>query len=191
MANADSPSGFRPVGNLLGAPHTAATRRCVILAADSTATFIGDLVTLSGTASSDGNAYPSVQQAAVDDKAFGVITSFEADPTNLELMYRTASTLRYCNVVPCTGGQLFAIQADSVSHTEAITDIGNTADFIVGSGNTSTGKSGMELDSSSIGTGVGLHIMGIVPRPDNAIGDNVEYIVRVNENAFGGTGTGA
>jgi len=187
MANTDTPSGFRPIGNLNGSPHSGATVKCVLLAADSTATFIGDLVKLSGTASSDGYAYPSVQQGAASDTAFfGVVTSFDANPSNLEQQYRLASTLRLCNVVPCTQGQLFVVQADGAF---AITDIGEEADVTVGSGNTTTGLSTMELDSSDISTGSNMIILGIDPRPDNAVDTNCDVIVRINEHTFGGDGT--
>lgn len=187
MANADSPRGFRAVGNLAGAPWNGATVRCVLLAADATATFVGDLVRLSGTASSDGNAYPSVEQgAASDTDFFGVIESFEPDRTNLERKHRVASTLRECNVIPARD-TLFVVQCDGAF---AITDVGNTADVVVGTGDTTSGLSAMELNSGDIGTGVNLQILGIDPRPDNAVDTNCDVIVRINEHAFGGDGTG-
>lgn len=196
MANADTPFGFRPIANLTGSPYTGGTVKCAIVATDETATFIGDLVKLSGTAQTDtagdGGTYPSVVQGAAADTAFfGVITSFEPDRTDLELNYRVADTLRYCHVVPATQGQLFVVQADG---NVAITDFGNTADVVVGAGNTTTGRSGMELDSSDIGTGVNLHIVGYYNAPDNDIvtgsGANSLVIVRINEHTFGGDGTG-
>lgn len=187
MANADTPFGFKAVGSLTGAPYNGATVKCAILAADGTATFIGDLVKLSGTADADG--YPSVQQGAASDTAFfGVIQSFDPNPADLSAKHRTASTLRTCNVVPCTQDQLFEVQCDGAF---AITDVGNTADVVVGSGNTDSGLSAMELDSSDIGTGVNLQIMGFVVRPDNEIDTNAKVLVRINENAFGGDGTAA
>ena len=134
MANADAPAGLRPIKNLSGAPYTGATIKCSILAADSTATFIGDLVRLSGTASTEG--YPSVVQGAASDTSFfGVVTSFDPSPTDLETTYRKASTLRNCNVVPANDA-LFVIQTDGAF---AITDVGETADVVVGSGDTNTG----------------------------------------------------
>ena len=56
MANADSAFGFRPI-NRDGSPYNGATIRCVIAAADTTATFIGDPVTLDGSSDS---VYPGV-----------------------------------------------------------------------------------------------------------------------------------
>ena len=185
MANADTPKGFRPVKQLDGSPYNGAIVKCAILAADATATFVGDLVKLSGTASAEG--YPSVAQGAATDTAFfGVVTSFDANPDDLGTIYRKASTLRKCNVAVARDN-LFLVQADGAF---AITNIGNTADVVVSAGSTVTGLSGMELDSSDIGTGVNLMILGVDERPDNDIDTNCDVIVRINESAFGGDGTG-
>lgn len=185
MANADSAFGFIPVGGLDGSPYNGGTIRCAILAADSTATFIGDAVKLSGTASADGVS-PSVAQCAAGDQVFGVVTAFEADPaTSLEDQYRKASTLRYCQVVPALDN-LFKVQCDGAF---AITDVGNTADFTVGAGNTTNGLSAMELDSSDIGTGAGLQILGLSSEPDNEVNTNANVIVRINESSLRGDGT--
>lgn len=185
MANADTPSGFRPVKMLDGSPYNGGTLKCSVLAADGTATFIGDLVSFSGTASAEG--YPSVQQGAATDTNFaGVVTSFDASPTALEDNHRAASTLRNCNVVPALDA-VFAVQCDG---TSAITDVGNTADVVVAAGSTVTGLSAMELDSSNIGTGVNLLIIGIDERPNNAFGTNADLLVRINESTFRGDGTG-
>ena len=179
MANADAPAGFRPVKNLSGAPYTGATIKCAFVTGDATATFIGDVVRLSGTASPEG--YPSIEQgAATDTDFFGVITSFDPDPTDLESMHRLASSARTCNVVPANDA-LFVIQTDGAF---AITDIGETVDIIVGSGDTTTGISAMELQSTNIGTGLNCYILGVDQRPDNEIDTNCDVIVRINETPF-------
>ena len=182
MANIDAPRGFRPIAGLSGAPYNGATIKCVLLAAQGTALFRGDPVTLTGTGSSDGYAYPSVGRAAASSTNFhGVVVSFDPDPNDLTLQHRTASTLRVCNVVPALPGQLFVIQADG---DFAITDIGETVDVNAGTGDTTTGLSAMELDSSNIGTGLNLLIWGIDPRPDNSLADsgtNADIIVSFNE----------
>jgi len=193
MANADTPRGLWPVGSLDGGPWNGATLRCVIPAGNGVATFIGDLVVLDGTGitDSDGYTYPTVVQGAASSTAFfGVVTSFDPDRTDLSVQYRKASTERYCQVAPASGGQLFAVQCDGAF---AITDVGQTADVVVGSGSTTTGLSAMELDSSDIGTGANLHIVGVVNDPSNDVvnnsGTNANVIVRINEHTFGGDGT--
>lgn len=186
MANTDAPFGFRPVKMLDGSPYNGATIRCAILAADGTATFIGDPVKLSGTASADGTA-PSVAQAAVTDEVYGVIVGFEPDESDLTAKHRAASTLRYCQVVPALD-VVFAIQCDGAF---AITDVGNTADFIVAAGDTDSGISAVELDSSDIGTGANLQILGLSAEPDNEVNTNANVLVRINESGFRGDGTAA
>ena len=186
MANADTPFGFRPVGGLDSSPYNGATIECVILAADSTATFIGDAVKLSGTASADATA-PAVVQAAAGDEIFGVVVSFDASPeTSLDDQYRKASTLRRCKVVPALDN-LFVIQADDGF---AATNVGDTADIIINTaGSTVTGLSGMELDSGTWGTGAGLQVLGLSREPNNEVGTHANVIVRINESALRGDGT--
>jgi len=187
MANPDRPRGFRPIGNLYGAPYNGNTFKVAFGTGNSVATFIGDLVRLEGSSNAEGD--PTVDQfAQADTDAFGVIVAFEPDRTDLELKYRLASTARNAYVVPCAQGQLFAVQDDG-SGTPAADWIGNTVDIVVGAGNTTTGISTMELLGSDLGTGVNTHIMGLLKSPENSIADNAEWIVRINENSFGGDGT--
>jgi hypothetical protein len=188
MANSDTPFGLRPIGNLNGGPYTGNLVKVAFEDENAVATFIGDLVRLEGSADTDGN--PTVDQfAAADTDAFGVIVAFEPDRTNLERKHRLASTARTAYVVPCNAGQLFVIQADE---DIVAGDVGNTADVTVGSGNTTSGISAMELDSSNIGTGLNLQIVAVYPSPDNAMDENfTKVIVRVNENSISGVGAGS
>jgi len=200
MANADAAFGLRPVGGLDGSPYNGGTIRCVIAAGDSTATFIGDPVKLSGTGVTAGDGsgtYPTVVQATADAQIFGVVTAFEVagggNAPNLDNQYRVASTERFCQVVPALDN-LFAIQADE---DVEIADIGNTADLVntlnvITAGSTVTGLSGAELDSSDIDTGSNLQILGVYNAPDNDLAtDNPVVIVRINESVLRGDGTKA
>lgn len=189
MANADAPFGLRPVMMMDGSPWNGQAIKCQFRAGDSTAAFIGDLVELDATPGTEG--VPTVTQgaAATSNGFFGVVTSFEYDPTDLELKYRAASTQRICHVVPALDA-IFEIQEDSVGSNLALTNIGQTVDVIVGSGSTTTGLSGMEIDSSNVGTGLNLQILGLVDREDNAVGANANWLVRINESVLRGTGTG-
>ena len=187
MANADSPFGLRPIGNMDGSPYSGATQTVQFAASDSVACFIGDLVELNSTAGTD--TYPTVQQgaAATTTGFFGVVTSFDFDPTDPEKKQRGASTQRLAQCVPALDG-LFEVQANVAS---GIGVIGDTVDVIVGAGSTVNGLSGMELDSSDFGTGLNLHIMGFVDRPDNDITlNNANLIVRINESQLRGVGDG-
>jgi hypothetical protein len=94
-------------------------------------------------------------------------------------------------VVPALDN-LFAIQADE---DVVVADLGNSADFVnslnvVTAGSTVTGLSGVELDSSNIGTGANMLILGVYNSPDNDLStNNPVVIVRLNESSLRGDGT--
>ena len=180
MANADNAYGFIPV-NMDGSPYNGATMRCVFAAGDATATFIGDAVKIAGTSI---NGSPTIAQCAAGDPVLGVVTIFEASPaTSLEDQYRKASTERYCQVAMAHGGY-FMIQDDSDAAALPITEAGDNADFIVGTGSTVTGLSAMEIDESTATTTstLDLQLWGPVFRDDNEAGSaNADWIVSFND----------
>lgn len=188
MANTSTPNGLVPRFMLDGSPYNGATVRCVIPSGDGTATFIGDAVKLSGTSI---GGYPTVIQAAAGNEVFGVVTSFEFDPTDLSKQYRAASTQRYCRVVPALD-VIFEVQEDAVGGALAITAVGEMADIVVGSGSTSSGLSGMQLDSStSSSSAATLQILGFVDRADNEPASaNAKVLVRIAESSLRGDPTG-
>lgn len=188
MANADIPRGARPVYSGNGGPWNGNTMLCAIPASDGTATFVGDFVKLSGSSDST-TGVPTVIQAAATDALLGAIVSFVPDVTNLGLNYRTASTLRYCQV--CVDPDvIYEMQEDSVGNDMDANMVGLSTDIAVGSGNTVTGASGMELDSSDTATAAGqVRILGLVRRADNAIGTNAKWLVRINEHQLNAYGT--
>lgn len=176
MANADAAYGFKPV-HADGSPTSGATMRCVFAAGDTVAAFIGDPVKLAST-SIDGA--PVVAQCAAGDPVFGVVVGFEANPTNLGLQYRAASTQRFCQVAMAEGGY-FMIQDDG---TLAITSAGLNANFIVAAGSTVTGMSGVEINSATEATtnSLDLQLFAPVNRPDNdPTIANADWIVRFND----------
>lgn len=190
MANVSRINGFRPVMHITGAPYNGQFRKYALLAADGTATFIGDLVKLSGTASDDG--YPSVAQAAAGNTPVGVVVGFAPDPTNLNVpIYRAASTLRVVYVADAPDLVLES-QEDAVGGALAITSIGTNVNFIVGSGSTVTGASGMQVDSSTAATTstLPLRLIQFVDRVDNEIGSaNAKVLVAFNVHQYGSVGT--
>lgn len=180
MANVDAPRGLKPVRYASGAPYNGAFNRYYVPATDSTAIFIGDPVTLAGSADADGVA--TVAQSAAAGVIAGVVVGVEAETAD-SLKYRAASTARYVYVAD-DPNLLFSIQEDSVGGALAATDVGNNADIVVGSGDTNTGMSGVELDSSDKKTATAqLRIVGLDPRPDNEIGANADWLVRIVEHA--------
>lgn len=190
MANVDTPFGLKPVKHLDGSPWNGKYNIYSISANDATATFVGDLVTMDGTADATG-LYPGVKQTTADDDTivgvaigFGTTPDLIANPDSLATRYRPASVLRYVAVVD-DPTVIFEIQEDSAGGAIAITAVGNNADVVVGSGSTTTGTSAMELDSSDVGTTAGdLRIMRVVNRPDNALGTNCKWEVMINTHIY-------
>jgi hypothetical protein len=185
MANADNPNGLKLIGTLSGGPHTAKLRPYEHPSSDGTAVYVGDLVKQSGTANADG--IPTAIQAAATDTAVGVVIGVEPKYSDLSVNYVEASTTRLMRV--CIDPHaIYEIQEDSGGGSIAVTAVGNNADVVVGSGNNTTGSSGMELDSSDVKTATAqLRILQLVQREDNATGTNARWEVSINEHRLGTT----
>lgn len=188
MANIDKAFGLRPQGNLSATggqkqfSYTIATNQ-------AGAIFQGDLVTVFDGFLVQFN--PATHDAAVGvfngcnfvDPTTGTPTfsNFYPGSVNVTQGTITAEVLDDPN-------QLFTIQADE-DIVQA--DIGKNADVVVGSGNTTTGVSAMELDSSTVAktAALNLKIVGFYPLPGNVAGENnVVVVVKINEHLYGSAG---
>lgn len=195
MANADKPNGFRPIRYLNGAPYNGAVTKYVFPAADGTATFIGDLVKLSGTGDATTGLRTIVQGVATD-AAVGVLVGLEPDPTALDTPnYRRASTRRIAYVAD-DPNLLFVAQEDGDTDPLEMVDAGLNVSPIVGTGSTVTGASAMEIDSNTEATTATLVLKLIEPlqTPDNelvAAGQTgTRWLVKINNHQLGShTGT--
>lgn len=191
MANRDAPFGLRPV-NLDGKPYVAQANLYYVASGESNNLFIGDPVKIAGSA--DANGIPSVARAAAGDPIVGVVIGVQStkdSPLHTDSIYRPASTAYYV-LVADDPDQFFAIQEDSDSATLAATDVGLNANIVIGAGSTTTGLSGVELDSDTADTtnSLDFQIVRLLQAPDNAIGDNAVWIVKPNTHhrAHGTTG---
>jgi hypothetical protein len=181
MANLSRVNGLTPVKHLNGSAWNGAVNLYAIPAADGTATFVGDLVKEYGTG--DVNGINQVIQAAAGDTAVGVIVGFLPDPTNLSLVNRLVSTLRYCWVAD-SPDTVFEVQEDN-SATFALTMIGENANVVVAAGNAVTGASGMQLNTTSHNTtALNLRILRVVQRPDNTVDVNTKLEVLINLHRY-------
>jgi hypothetical protein len=185
MANIDRPFGLRYIGNLDSSGVAAIARPYTVLASDATALFLGDGVKTTGTeaVSSDGYTYPVVTQAAAGDTLVGNVIGFDLDSDNLTKIYRPASTLRTVLVIDSVYA-LFEIQ---VSSDQALVpgDVGLNADIKVGTGDTVTGLSGVEIDLTTAGSATAqLRIMRVLNSIDNETGAHAKVIVMINEHRY-------
>lgn len=192
MANSDAPMGLVPVRDTHGRPYNGAVNRYFVASDYGTALFVGDPVIVSGSGDADG--VPGVERAsaATNNPILGVIVGVAPDPDNLTRRYIPASTGGYV-LVADDPSLLFEIQEDSVGGALAVTDIGMNTNLASGTGDTATGLSGFELDSSEVDTTAAdqLQIVGLSQKADNEIGDNANWLVKINNHqaAAGRTGT--
>jgi len=192
MANRDRPAGLSPVGHLNGSPWNGKVRTYSINVNNTPAIFIGDLVESDNTYSADSTGkYSGVKQASAGGNVRGVAIGFSDQPymafdtTDLNRAYCPASKAMYCFVVD-DPDVIFEVQEDSAVNNIDADMIGLNADITVDTtGDTNSGISGMELDSSGTGTGAAqLRILGVVDREDNALGTNCKFLVYINEHEF-------
>jgi hypothetical protein len=216
MANVNRPWGARPVAYVGGAKWNGELTLYAFSASNSTGdAFVGDLVEFDSTnrtlALTDVYApgCPLVKPvvAALTTTAFrGVIAGFVPEPeynhsatASLGLMYRQDDTKRYVFVIdnPLV---LFDVQEDGNDYVSASDNpINKLSDIAYTAGNTTTGISGVQLDSSGITTGgvLPFRVLGFNRRPDNfdftASDTNsyAHYMVMIANSDLANANTGA
>lgn len=176
MANVDAPAGFRPLRHLGGG--TARANEYDIASAYGSNIFTGDTVLLA----TDG----TIQLATNGTRILGVFGGVKYTESDGEMKfsrYWPASTVSSDAKALVYDDPLitFGVQcATSITATE----VGGLADHVSTTGNTLTGQSAMEL-SGTTGTGsAGFRVLGLVKRPDNAYGVNVDLEVQIFEHEF-------
>jgi len=187
MANSDKASGLIPVMHLNGNPYNGQYRMYYVPSSDGTALYMNDLVVSAGSADTSGK-FATVTRFTGTAPVRGVIVGFSNTPyltvdvTDLTRVYRPASTAMY--VAVCDDPDvIFECQEDSDAENMEAGDVGATADITATAGSTTTGLSGMEIDSSSISdVAQDCKILGLVDRPDNALGANAKWLVLLNNH---------
>lgn len=186
MANPVIDRGLVPVGTVSGQPYTGAARVYTIPASDSTAVFIGDLVTAKTTSSTvNGAVYQDVGQSATGDVFQGVVVGVLPD-TSTSPSYRVASTLRRVMVAD-DPNLLFEAEDVSSGTPLAAADVGLNVNVVVAAGSTATGYSGMHLDNTTEATTntLDLKIVGVPNRADNDLSAaSAKFLVRINRHRF-------
>lgn len=198
MANADAPFGLRPVGHMFGLDWTASIKPFYVPASYGTAVFKGDPVTITGTANTapvkrvgggdyDVGTLPEVNVTTVGDgnAITGVVVGVQIS-TQEDTVYGAASTERVVTAIT-DPYVIYEIQADGAIPA---TSIGLNAVLIAThSGSTSSGLSGMELDTTSdvpaADASNQLTILRQVDRVDNepnSTHNNV--LVRINQHTY-------
>lgn len=160
MPNSNAPFGLKPVRHLLGVPLNGAVVPMLAPSGYATALFIGDPVIKIAAGSNTSvikrpgvgefaiGTLPQINKATAGatNRITGVIVGFAPNPDGLGTIYGPASTDRICyvNVDPYT---VFEVQADGAIPAA---DMGLNANLIfTQSGSTTTGLSGVELNSAT------------------------------------------
>lgn len=197
MANVSRGHGFVPVKHLSGAPYNGQANIYEIAVGDGTATMVGDLVKLSSQAAT--SIYATVERngttgSVASGLVVGVIVGFIVDPTVLNTpQYRAASTKRFA-LVADDPFLIFECQEDSVGGSLALDQVGLNIAFMATAGSTSTGLSGMLVDSSTAAntSTLPLRFVGYRNSPDNVAGisDTVsKVLVMIQNHQFVGAQT--
>jgi hypothetical protein len=205
MASVSRINGFRPVKSITGAPYNGGANVYFMPASDSTVVMVGDAVKLLGDARA-ASGVPTVTRAGATDIPVGVVVGIlfsgianEAQNTppvnDLNTpIYRRASTDRYL-LVSDDPNLVYEVQyaGTSVAAATITANVGLNGQFTTTAGSTTSGSSGMQLDSAGLATTatLPLKIVGFPNRPDNIPGDTFfSYYVKLNTTSFS-TGTGA
>ena len=183
MANQNAPFGMGVITRT-GSEFIGGVNLYYIPASDSTAMAVGDPVVSGGGADTDG--VPSIARAAAGNAIRGYIVGFVYDRDNENLPnLRAASTARYAYVADDPAGRI-VIQEDSVGGALAAADVGSNANFIVSAPNAVTGRSQVQLDSSTAATTatLPLKILELYSTDDNVIGDYARWVCSFNTHEF-------
>lgn len=193
MANVDAAFGLRPVRYLSGAPYNGACNKYYIPSTDTNAAaYIGSLVKPAGSADADG-IMTVTSNVSTGNPVVGVVVGVVPDTAD-SLVYRANSTSRYVWVAD-DPNLVFAVQDDAAA-TPTAGIVGNAADLAsFTSGSTTTGISATEISMATVtASGDGTEdviIVGLVSAPDNTIGDNAAWLVRLNNHFFVDASAGA
>jgi hypothetical protein len=203
MASVSRIDGFRPVKTVTGAPWTGQGNLYFLDSGDSTVVMVGDAVKLAGDARA-ATGVPTVTRCGATDVPVGIVVGFPftgvGDAQNIPPVtdlntpvYRRASTNRY--VLVCDDPNvIYEVQyaGTSVAAATITANVGQNGQFTTTAGDTTTGASGMQLDSSGLATTatLPLKIVGFPQRPDNIPGDTYfSYWVKLNAATMGSLGT--
>lgn len=195
MANTSALSGLAPVRYLNGAPWTGGGNVYCILAADTNAYWIGDLVTTIGNAGGDANGVPSVTLASAGAAARGVIVGIGTqpggpyvNPNDLTKIYRPsgAQSVNYYALVVDDPNVLFEIQEGGVGSALTTSSVNRNVNINTGTRSGTLYVSPAYLDNNTVNTTatLNLKIISLIQRRDNAFGASAKWLVTVNSHEF-------
>lgn len=193
MANANVATGLQPI-NDNGTNWSGQGRLVAFPAAQAGNIFRGDPVVALGGTDAFGVPLCGIATAGATNLILGSFIGISNGPaaggnaastvTRDLPVYRQASILNYGFIVD-DPNQIYVIQEDSVGGAIAAATGGfANGNLVAGAGSTVTGMSGWQLQSSGVSSSANptfqLRLLGLVRGPDNAIGANAKWAVRLN-----------
>lgn len=131
-----------------------------------------------------------VRITGIDDVPVGVIVGFMADPDYLNQTYRSASTARIAFVCYDPQVVLEGQEDNAGAATLTVARLGTPVDVSVGSVDTTTGTSGMQIGSGALAGSPGMfRLQQISFDPSNAAigGANTKWLVTFNVHQYKAT----
>ena len=181
MANVDAPNGFTPVRHLSGG--TIRMSEYSIASGESDASiFTGDLVVL------DADGYIAAA-AAADTNIVGVFAGCTYTNATGEVVFSNqwvSGTTTQGSVAATANvyDDPDIVYEAQHSGTGAIADNGATFDILATAGSSANGRSAMEVDTTTTGTGGQVRQIGLVKREGNAWGANANVECIINEHVL-------
>jgi hypothetical protein len=200
MANTATPYGLRPVNLVGGRAFAGATRKLPIESGYSTSIFFGDVVKMS-------SGYIVKDTGTSTATPIGVFMGCSYMDATYGWTFRqmwTASTIPQANAQPALTvapqaficDDPFAVFQIQANGSVALTQIGNNAALVQGSGSTTTGDSAVSANATTASTNtLPLRIIDFVRGPNSSPGDSyTDLLVQWNfgmHQYMQATGTGA
>lgn len=186
MANVDRPNGFIPRSH--GAGGIPNRLRAYTVANPTVDDFFsGDLVRATGLGDSDG--IPIIEPCATGETAVGVFAGIRYVDTNGDQQFRpfvsTGTSFTADPRSPIEAlvyddpDQLFMVQ---VQGTLVVADIGQNMDIVAGAGDTTTGRSGFELDQTTAGATGQCQVIQLDRLIGNTVGENAKVLCLIAEH---------
>jgi hypothetical protein len=191
MANVNKPFGLRPLGKVGSNVNSDGDTQYRIASNTTDAIFQGDTVTLSG-----GYVIKATPGAA---KILGVFLGCQyTDPTTKKTTFKNyyPGAVVASDIVATIVDDPYALFLVQASGVAANTCVGKNADLVqTAAGNTTTGVSGLELSTGTLGTSADLNVkvVGIssVPGEGDVTSAYANLIVRINEHLYSEPTAGA
>lgn len=192
MANANVARGLIPYRRTTGEPYNGSANIYYVPSSVASNIFIGDPVTWL-TNAADANGIPSVTLATAGSSnnvlgaMVGIVNGGEPIVSVVQNspVYHVASTAAYI-LVADDPDLLYMVQENGSMVQGAP---GRNVNLVSGSGSTTTGYSGWQLNSSTLNTTntLQMKIMRLLEQADNAVGTNAKWLTRINLNALTST----